>query len=232
MGIQVIFVVMKKSALLFTLLLSVVCASGFASGVDTLKKGGYTLIISGNDDSFDTGIKEKLISTFFTVYPKIAKAYNKNTAKEVVFFIDTAYHGVAATGDDRVVFSSAYMTKHPNDIDVVTHEVMHIAQAYGESSGPGWLTEGIADYVRNEFGVANEAAKWRFPEFKPTQNYDNAYRTTARFLYWIETKVKKGTVKKLDGLMRDHTYTDAAWAKLTGKSVDELWKAYAANPVI
>jgi len=223
---------MKKYALLSILLLSFVCQSGFSAGIDTLKKGGYTLIISGNDDNFDPTLRQKLINTFFIVYPKIAKAYNKKTDKQVVFFIDTAYKGVAATGDGKVVFSAAYMTKHPNDIDVVTHEVMHIAQAYGDSNGPGWLTEGIADYVRNEFGVANEAAKWRFPDFKSTQNYDNAYRTTARFLYWVETKVKKGTVKKLDGLMRNHTYTDASWTNLTGESVDELWKEYAANPAI
>jgi hypothetical protein len=223
---------MKKSALLFTLLLNVVCASGFASGVDTLKKGGYTLIISGNDEKFDNGLKEKLISTFFTVYPKIAKAYNKKTTKEVVFFIDTAYDGVAATGGDRVVFSSAYMTKHPNDIDVVTHEVMHIVQGYGDTNGPWWVTEGIADYVRNEFGVANAAAGWKLPDYKPTQNFDNSYRVTARFFTWIETKVKKGTVKKLDGIMRTHTYTDNVWKELTGKTLAELWKEYSANAVI
>ncbi|MEB0250146.1 basic secretory protein-like protein, partial [Mucilaginibacter sp. 5B2] len=68
--------------------------------------------------------------------------------------------------------------------------------------------------------------------FKPTQNYDNAYRVTARFLVWIETKVKKGTVKKLDSQMRNHTYTAESWNKLTGKSVDDLWKDYAANPAL
>ena len=221
---------MKKFALI--LLTCFVCGSGFAAGIDTLKKNGYTLIVSGNDEHFDNAITQKLISTFFKVYPEIVKEYNKKSLKQVVFFIDTAYDGVAATDNGRVVFSTKYMTKHPDDIDVVTHEVMHIAQDYGSFDGPGWLTEGIADYVRNEHGVANEAAKWRLPEFKATQNYDNAYRVTARFLVWVETKVKKGTVKKLDSQMRDHTYTADSWKKLTDKTVDELWKAYAANPAI
>ncbi|WP_454804027.1 basic secretory protein-like protein [Mucilaginibacter phyllosphaerae] len=221
---------MKKYALL--LLLSLIGGASFAGGIDTIKKNGYTLIVSGNDEHFDAAIKQKLISTFFIVYPKIVNEYNKKSLKQVEFFIDTAYHGVAATDNGRVVFSPEYMAKHPTDIDVVTHEVMHIAQNYGSFDGPGWLTEGIADYVRNEHGVANEAAKWRLPDYKPTQNYDNAYRTTARFLVWVETKVKKGTVKKLDSQMREHTYTAATWNKLTGKSVDELWKAYSANPNI
>ncbi|MFD0765512.1 basic secretory protein-like protein [Mucilaginibacter lutimaris] len=222
---------MKKLTLIF--LTSFICGASFASGPDTIKRNGYTLIVHGNDEHFDKAITDKLISTFFVVYPKIVNEYNKKSLKQVEFFIDTAYHGVAATDNGRVVFSPAYMTKHPNDIDVVTHEVMHIAQDYGNfEDGPGWLTEGIADYVRNEHGVANEAAKWKLPDFKPTQNYDNAYRVTARFLLWVETKVKKGTVKKLDSQMRDHSYSPASWNKLTGKSVDELWKTYAANPII
>ena len=221
---------MKKIALL--LLTSLICGTGFAAGIDTIKRDGYTLIVSGNDEHFDDAIKQKLISTFFTVYPKIVKEYNKKSLKTVNFFIDTAYHGVAATDNGRVVFSVAYMTKHPNDIDVVTHEVMHIVQNYGSFDGPGWLTEGIADYVRNEYGVANAAANWTLPDYKATQNYDNAYRVTARFLYWIEEKVKPGIVKELDSQLRKHTYTDAAWKQQTGKTVDELWKAYAANPAI
>ncbi|MET3978774.1 hypothetical protein ABIB62_001343 [Mucilaginibacter sp. UYP25] len=221
---------MKKSLLIF--LTTVICGASFAGGIDTIKRSGYTLIVHGNDANFDKAITDKLISTFFIVYPKIVNEYNKKSLKQVEFFIDTAYHGVAATDNGRVVFSPAYMTKHPNDIDVVTHEVMHIAQNYGSFDGPGWLTEGIADYVRNEQGVANAAANWKLPDFKPTQNYDNAYRVTARFLVWVETKVKKGTVKKLDSQMRDHTYTAASWNKLTGKSVDDLWKDYSTNPTI
>ncbi|GAA4313677.1 hypothetical protein GCM10023149_09530 [Mucilaginibacter gynuensis] len=223
---------MKKLVLLATLFCAFAYQKTTAAGIDTLKKNGYTLIVSGNDDKFDPALKQKLITTFFEVYPKLAKAYNPKTDKQVVFFIDTAYHGVAATGDGKVVFSAEYMTKHPGDIDVVTHEVMHIVQGYGEATGPWWVTEGIADYARYKFGVDNAGAHWSLPEFKSTQNYDNSYRVTARFFEWIEKKVKAGTVKKFDGMMRDHTFNDNTWKEVTGKTVDELWKAYAANPAI
>jgi len=59
---------------------------------------------------------------------------------------------------------------------------MHIVQDYGQSTGPGWLTEGIADYARYKFGVNNPAAKWALPAYKSTQKYTDAYRVTARFL--------------------------------------------------
>lgn len=219
---------MKKYAL--TLILGLLAITSFADSIDTLKKNGYTLIVSGNDANFDKALRQKLITTFFDVYPGIVKEYNKNSLKTVNFFIDTAYHGVAATDNGRVVFSASYMIKHPNDIDVVTHEVMHIVQDYGNTNGPWWITEGIADYVRNEHGVANQAAGWKLPDYKPTQNFDNSYRVTARFFTWIEKHVTKGTIKKLDDIMRKHTYTENTFKQLTGKTVEELWKEYGANP--
>jgi len=173
-----------------------------------------------------------MVNTFFTVYPELAKTYNPKTLKEVTMVIDTSYKGVAATGNGKVTVSNKWMHQHPEDIDVVTHEVMHIVQNYGDSNGPGWLTEGIADYARYQFGVNNTAANWKLPDYKPTQNYDNAYRITARFLLWMEEKVKPGIVKELDKQMRDHTFTDNTWTQLTGKSIDELWKAYTENPAI
>ena len=195
-------------------------------------KDGYKLTLINYDATLDTAELTRLVKTFYTVYPELAKEYNPNTLKDVKMVVDTSYKGVAATADGKVTIASSWLHKRPEDIDVVTHEVMHIVQDYGESVGPGWLTEGIADYARNQFGVNNAAAKWTLPEYKATQNYDNAYRITARFLVWIEKKIKPGIVKELDSQMRKHTYTDNAWKQQTGKTVDELWKAYAENPAI
>jgi len=199
---------------------------------EVIKKNGYTLTFESNDAKLDPALKKKLIETFFVVYPKLSKEYNPKTAKAVKFLVDTAYDGVAATANDQVTFSAAYMAKHPADIDVVTHEGMHIVQNYGESEGPGWLTEGIADFARNQFGVNNAGAHWSFPDFKPEQSYENSYRITARFLAWIEKNVKPGTVKALDRSLRDHTYTPEIWAKLTQKSLDGLWADYVKSPAI
>lgn len=219
-----------KIILLSVLLLAAFASSAQQANVFTQK--GYTLTYNCNDATLDTAEQHRLINTFFIVYPKLAKAYNKHTLKEVRMEVDTAYKGVAETDNGRVRISSRWLHLHPEDIDVVTHEVMHIVQDYKESVGPGWLTEGIADYARNQFGVNNAAAGWKLPDFKPTQNYDNAYRVTARFLLWIETHKTKGIAKTLDKQMRDHTYTDASWQQLTGETVDQLWKDYSANPAL
>ena len=202
--------------------------------VKTIKKGRYSLVFECKATSFDQKISQRLIDTYFKVYPKLVKKFNKKSTKNVTFVIDPNYNGVAATSNARVVFSSKYMTAHPSDIDIVTHETMHIVQGYGGRSGmPGWLTEGIADYIRYAFGVDNVGGGWSLPKFSEKQSYKNSYRITARFLAWLEYSGHKGIVKKLDQAGRDKTYENGAiWEKLAGKNIDDLWKDYAQNPSI
>lgn len=203
-----------------------------AQDKETIKRKGFTLHFNSQDPTFDPALKTRMIETFFKVYPLLTKEYNKKANKEVYFEIDTAYKGVAGASRGKVTFGSAYFKKFPGDVDVVTHEVMHIVQNYGRSKGPGWLTEGIADYVRYKFGVDNPGAGWALPEFKSTDSYKNSYRTVARFLAWLEKNDNKGIVKKLDSSLRDQTYTNEIWEKETGKSLDDLWKAYSENPAL
>lgn len=219
---------MKKQFLI--LLAALFALNASAQLVTTYKKKGYTLNFSNTDATLDSALQQRMINTFFEVYPKLAKEYNKQTDKTVYMILDTTYKGVAATANAHVRISPKWMHQHPEDIDVITHEVMHIVQNYGNSIGPGWLTEGIADYARNQFGVNNPAAKWALGEYKAGQSYTNSYRITARFLLWMETHQRKGIVKELDKQMRDHTYTDAVWATQTGKTLNELWKVYSQNP--
>jgi len=160
----------------------------------------------------------------------MVKRFNKNASRRVVFVIEPKYDGVAGTSNGKVVFSPGWFRKHPKDIDVVTHEVMHIIQAYGNTSGPGWVTEGIADYVRFVYGVGNSGANWTLPEVKKEQSYTNAYRVTARFFVWLQKNKNKRIIDKLDLAMRENTYKDEIWKELTGKSIDDLWTEYIGSP--
>jgi Predicted Zn-dependent protease len=211
---------------------------GSALSVDSTTRNGYTLVFANNDTTFEkegADVKKRMIETFYKVYLEEANTYNKNTAKRVVFFVDRNYKGVAATSNMTVRFNPPWMLKKPTDIDVVTHEVMHIVQDYHNGAGPGWLTEGIADYVRAVYGVDNAGAKWTLPEKLRTdkdgkqQNYTASYRVTARFLLWIEKNYKKDLVVNLNNAMREHTYTDDIWKQQTSKTLDELWTEYAAT---
>ena len=60
--------------------------------------------------------------------------------------------GVAATGGDHITVSASYVKQATNDFGMVVHELVHVVQAYPPHKQgfetPGWLVEGIADYIR------------------------------------------------------------------------------------
>ncbi|RZK50383.1 MAG: secretory protein [Pedobacter sp.] len=203
-----------------------------AANAEQIDRNGISLIFESNDADFDANLKARMIDTYFLIYPKLTGTYNAESIKTVRFSIDTAYKGVAAASRGRIVYSPVWFKQKPEDIDVVTHELMHIVQNYGRSVAPGWLTEGIADYVRFKFGIDNAGAKWSLPDLKADHHYSKSYRITARFLVWIEQNYQADLVKTLDKSIRDRSYTEAIWETQTGKTLDALWEAYVANPTL
>src|SRR5438045_2455694 len=108
---------------------------------DSLVQGKYTLLFINKDTALNPVVKQRMIDAFFKVYPAEAKAYNPKTLQKVIFIIDPSYDGVAATSGRIVRYNPGWFHQHPEDIDVVTHEVMHIVQSYPDGAGPGWITE-------------------------------------------------------------------------------------------
>jgi len=229
---------MKRSFILQTLFVLLWTAAAAQTSVtetkasyvsrDSITRGDYTLIVINKHKDFDTALMRRMVETHFTVYPKLVKTFNKEAARKITFLIDPDYKGVAATSGTFIYYNPEWFFQHPGDIDVVTHEVMHVVQAY-KRSGPGWVTEGIADYVRFKFGVDNEGAGWSLTPFSPKHSYRDSYRITARFFNWIEEHVKKGFVVELDSHVRAGQYSEGLWQAITGKTLDELWQQYAAS---
>lgn len=203
-----------------------------AQQTETFRKKGKTLILRNDDPDFDTGVKEGLVHTFFKVYPKLAKRFNPKATDTVEVRIDTAYAGVAYAHDGEITISAAWLHKNPGDTDVITHEGMHIVQSYPPGSSPGWLTEGIADYVRYAYGVDNEKGNWYLPDYSEGQHYTDSYRITARFLLWLSQKYGKELILQLDRSMRNKTYSEALWQEYTGHSLTMLWETYIRDPKI
>lgn len=198
---------------------------------DTISRAGYTLYVIDKASGLDTATRRRMIDAFFTVYPKEVQRFNTGALRTVTFIFDPSYNGIAATGGGVSTFNPAWLKRFPEDIDVVTHEVMHIVQNY-RSYDPGWLTEGIADYARYVYGVNNKRADWTLPDYRAGQSYTNAYRVTARFLLWAEAENHPGLVVKLDAAMRDGTYEPGLWKKLTDSSLEQLWQAYSMSPAV
>lgn len=132
------------------------------------------------------------------------------------------YNGVAYAQGNKIVGSVKYFEKNKGDVGAFVHETAHCVQQYRGRNNPGWLVEGVADYVRFFKYEANKPAKLAPEKAK----YDGSYRTTAAFLdFLIETQDKE-IVKKLNDTMRKGKYADTIWKDLTGKTVEELGREW------
>jgi len=193
-------------------------------------RDGYVLTVTCDDPSFDPALKSRLIDTFFAVYPAETRAFNPSAAKAVVLSIASGWEGVGETQGTRIRVGAPYFHAHPQDVDVITHEAMHVVQAYPPGAAPGWLAEGIADYARYRFGVNNAAAGWSLPDLIPGDGYTSSYRVTARFLLWIEVHRLEGFVARFDSSLRSGTYRPEAWKQILGEDIDATWRAYVSAP--
>jgi hypothetical protein len=62
-----------------------------------------------------------------------------------------------------------------------------------------------------------------------TGEWDAGYQTTAYFLDWIEIRYGEGTIRELNGWMKERKYHRRVFKELTGRPVRKLWKIYCAQ---
>jgi len=134
--------------------------------------------------------------------------------------------GIAYTTNDGIHISEEWVTKNPpnnpNDYGMVVHELTHVVQDY--KGGDGWLTEGIADYVRHKY-FEKDIDKLAHQINPDNSSYKQAYTTAAAFLFWLEEKKDKDLVRKLNAASHDGTYKVESFKQLCGTDVDALWKS-------
>ena len=146
----------------------------------------------------------------------------------------------AATGGTRVMCSTKWMKQNLKGeaVGAVVHEMVHVVQQYGAARrrnpaaagnpatrNPGWLTEGIPDYIRwFKYEPQTHGADIRNPA---RAKYDASYRVSANFLNFVTDHYDKDLVKKLNAAMRQGKYSEDLWKEYTGKTAPELaeeWK--------
>ena len=165
-------------------------------------------------------------------YPKIVDILKSDDSERplppvVKILFEKDMDGVAYVADDKMHIAAKWVTAHPADFGMVVHELTHLVQRYpaNEAGDAGWLVEGIADYVRGHyFEPLVKTPRINFEKAK----YTDAYKTTAAFLVWTESKYDPHLVAKFQKALRAGKYKDALFKDDTGKDVETLWKEFAA----
>ena len=208
----------------------------------------YTPFVIKTDDGKDTitinteqapGLRDwaehKLGPVLAQWYPKIVALLSSPGYDAPTHYTVTLrpVRGVAYTAGTRVVGNSTWFADelHREALGALVHESVHVVQQYHRAHAPGWLVEGIADYVRwflyepRSHGADIVWMRHLRKGFSP--RYNASYRVTANFLNWVTEHYDHRLVPQLNAAIREHKYQEAVWKDYTGKSVEDLgaeWK--------
>jgi hypothetical protein len=219
---------LAASVLIITLSarVSLVAAADVPAKADAVKtaSGGFELVISGEIEPDFAPTVGKLTALYYESYPKLVARFEnprKPAPRHIRLKFERGLKVPAHCVGDVITISIDWLRRYPNDLGLLTHELTHAVQAY-PSPNPGWFTEGLADYARALYGPKVQP-NWELPpKLDSRQNYTDSYRTTARFLQWLDAKYP-GTVDKLHRKIQERAFAVEDFKKLTGKTVEELW---------
>ncbi len=162
-------------------------------------------------------------------YPRLGNLLSSSDLvrlPDVTIRLSTTYAGVAAASGTTIEMSAKRVVELPDDSrGVVIHELVHVVQAYPGGS-EGWLTEGIADYLR--CAVYEALPLEQFPRSDKEQGYRDSYKVAAGFLLWLESGPAPGIVRQVNAALRKGTYRESVFKERTGRELDTLWNEYRA----
>ncbi|KAJ3208269.1 hypothetical protein HDU67_006924 [Dinochytrium kinnereticum] len=189
-----------------------------------------TVVPEDEAQSFLTSISKTVLTSLYGAEgASRAPGYVKSLTLIVRCMDGVAY--CTGDSDKEIHLSTTYLrqvgTKGPESLrqeilGVLIHEVTHAWQWF-QAEASGGLIEGVADWVRlvNQL----EPPHWKR---KKGGKWDDGYNTTAYFLDWIEKgKGRSGFVNRLNSSMdSEEEWDEEIFLKLTGRSVDQLWREY------
>src|SRR5262249_22775071 len=107
-------------------------------------------------------------------------------------------------------------------LGMVAHEMVHVAQRYPRA--PGWVIEGIADYMRYYVLIPDDPAR----AFSPGgATWRDGYQATAGWLDWIERQ-HPGTITRLNAGLRAGGDGSRVLGQTAGDAAAS-WAAYLAS---
>ncbi len=165
-------------------------------------------------------------------YPKIVEmlpSEGYEAPKQFTIYFHADMEGVAHAMGTEIHCAEPWFSRNLDGeaAGAVVHEMVHIVQQYGRTRGaqrnPGWMVEGLADYIR--WFLYEPVEKRRQPD-PDRAKYTDSYQTTAAFLEYLVSEHDAKIIEKFNAAMRHGDYDEALWEEFTDKSVDQLWADY------
>ncbi len=187
----------------------------------------YTIDPSAKDVPGIEEWAQKAAELCRTWHPKLEQylATEGHVSPKKLNLVFKKMEGVAYSAGNSIVISSDWVAARPDDWGMVVHELVHVIQGY-RNGNPGWVTEGIADYIRHAQFEPNAPMRPFHPD---RAKYTDAYQITAAFFMWLEKNKCPDLVPQLNKLMREGRYEETFFQTACGGDLDTLWAEYIAD---
>ncbi len=206
----------------------------------------FTLEMTAAPDLVDWA-EARLRPVVQTWYPKLvamlpSDGFEASTNLTLRFRDDMGGTPASASGN-RLNLNSGWFRKELDReaLGAVVHELVHVVQDYGRARRmnpaatrtPGWVVEGIADYIRWFLYEPESRGAEITPSRASRARYDASYRVTANFMDWVARKYDAQLVRKLNAAAREGRYAESLWQEWTGRPLPELgseWREALGAP--
>ena len=184
-------------------------------------------------------VQQELAPVVKTWYPKLvemlpSEGYEAPTRVSITFSADM--RGVAGASGTRIRCAASWFRRELQGEakGAIVHELVHVVQNYGmarrtnpnRTRTPGWLVEGIADYIRWFLYEPQTHGADITSRSISRARYDGNYRISANFLNWVTKTHDRHIVRKFNAAAREGRYIEEMWIGFTGYTVQELGDAW------
>ena len=172
------------------------------------------------------------------MYPKALAVLSKDTSEfprdfDIVFKKHLKQSEAGWTQGKKIKLNADWLAKNPDKLGpILIHEMAHLPQGVHwyrgfKSVWTCWM-EGLPDYVRYKLG---DTSGWRCPQCSfEHPHYTYGYNCAGAFRLFVDATYGSNVVRQLNTEPRRPTYSDKFFAKVTGKSLEELWVQFQRTP--
>lgn len=190
-----------------------------------------TVLLDWNDAPAAEPWARKAGEYALKVYPQIEKALASDgytPAREFRLLFKPVKDVPAYASGTTITINSDYIAKAGrDDFGMVGHELAHVIQRYRRGNvDSGWLTEGIADFVRY-YVLEPGSPRARFDIDRA--KFKDAYQPAAAFLDYLERTKGPGIVSKLNAQLRAGKYKPDLLKELVGGDPAEAFEKFRAE---
>lgn len=201
-----------------------------------LSSGGLDVRIRGRTDDLESALPRlapELVRTWVERTSELLALDRDVPHAITVIFVDELGHPAETLGT-TIRVSRDVLKRTPGDHGLLVHELVHVLQAYPPQKAPGWITEGIADWIRYYHFESQRGLAYFRTGADPTWggkdvNYTAGYLPAAAFLEYLRRECDPNLLWRLNAALRAGQYTDDFFARRGIADLDGAWREFTSR---